>query len=130
MSKGKRINATGRTDGEIKHVRLYPREIESPAYRSLSCKARSLYVELKHFCNGKNNGEIHMSIRRAADRLGTTHNTAHKALSELEQKGFIKPHVKGSFTWKERHATTWILTEFKFRDQPATQDYRKWQAAT
>ena len=31
---------------------------------------------------------------------------------ELEEKGFIKRHVCGSFNWKLRHATTWILTEF------------------
>ena len=89
--------------------------------------ARCLEMELKALYNGINNGELYLSVREAADRLNIADNTANKAFKELEEKGFIKPKQKGSFNWKKRHATLWILTEFEFNEQLATKDFMRWQ---
>ena len=99
----------GRRKGEPKHIRHYEWMLASSAYRSLSCYARCLLVELYRRYNGGNNGEISMSVREAAELLGCNKDTALKAFRELEERGFIKSNVKGAFTLKERHATTWIL---------------------
>lgn len=101
--------------------------LDSPAYRSLSCHARCLLVELGRRYTGENNGNIPMSVREAARLLGAGKNTAQKAFSELEDRGFIRPNVKGAFTFKARHATTWILTEYKHGDERATKDFMKWK---
>ena len=68
-----------------------------------------------------------MSERKAAEQLGVTQNTARKALLQLQDKGFIRANCKGSFTQKVRHATTWILTEYKFKDALQTREYQNWK---
>ncbi len=89
--------------------------------------ARCLEMELKALYNGANNGDLFLSVREAADRLNIADNTASKAFKELEAKGFITPKQKGSFSWKKRHATSWILTEFEFNGKLATKDFMRWQ---
>ncbi len=58
--------------------------------------------------------------------IHVANDTATKGFRELESKGFIKRHRCGSFNWKLRHATTWILTEHSYRDQTATKDFMRW----
>jgi DNA-binding transcriptional regulator YhcF (GntR family) len=112
-----------------RHVRLYRWLLESPAYRSLSVYARCLLIELKALYNGSNNGEFFLSVRRAAERLNTGTNQAMAAFRELEDRGFIKPRQRGSFQWKQRHATSWLLTEYDddMTGHKATNDFMKWQ---
>lgn len=89
--------------------------------------ARCLEMELKALYNGSNNGELFLSVREAAKRLGIAHNTASKAFKELEDTGFIIPKHKGHFKQKIRHATSWILTEHEYNGQLATKDFMRWQ---
>lgn len=127
MAKGKKTNRNGRSKGEFKHVRHYAYELDSPAYRALPCVARALYTEFKRLHNGQNNGELFLSERKTAELLGVAQNTAKNALVELQGKGFIRVHRKGSFSWKQRHATTWILTEYPVAGNPPTRDYQNWK---
>ena len=67
--------------------------------------------------NGSNNGNIVMSYREAQELLGCSNKPIPGAFRELQDRGFIKPNKKGSFSWKMRfdgtgRATTWILTSF------------------
>jgi hypothetical protein len=112
-----------------RHVRLYRWELESPAYRSLSLYARCLLVELKALYNGTNNGELYLSVRRAAERLNTGTHQAMAAFRQLEDRGFIKPRQRGSFQWKQRHATSWLLSEYDddMTGHEATKDFMKWR---
>lgn len=119
--------ANGRRKGAAKHVRQYEWMLASPAYRSLPCYERCLLTELVRRYNGVNNGNFPMSVREAASLLGTGKNQAAKAFHGLEDRGFIKPNIKGAFTWKARHATTWILTEYRFNGEPPTKDFMKWK---
>ena len=77
--------------------------------------------------NGRNNGEIAFSVRQAARQIHTAKDTASKAFRELVAKGFIKINKPGSFDWKLRHATTWILTEHPLGDDLPTKDFMKWR---
>lgn len=122
-----KMHANGRSKGESKHVRHYLWQTSCPAWQSLSMNARCLEMELKALYDGTNNGKLFLSIREAAKRLGIADNTASKAFKELEEKGFIKSKQKGSFKWKTRHATSWILTEFEYNNQLATKDFMRWQ---
>lgn len=116
----------GRSAGESRHVRLYYFLLQSPAYRSLSPPGRALLVELQALFDGKNNGELFLSVREAAKRINTSNATAGRAFLELEEHGFIRKNTPGSFNRKTRHATTWILTEFQHGGRLATKDFMRW----
>lgn len=121
-------NATGRRKNGGRFILVDHVLFDSPAYRSLSCTARALLYEMNRFYNGSNNGEIFMSQRMAAERLGLkTHRTAAKALRELEDRSFIRTRVKGSFTRKTLHASTFVLTNQELNGQPASRDFMRWE---
>ncbi len=132
--RGRRTNATGRSDGEAQHVRLYRWELTSPAYRSLSIGARALLVELKALYNGNNNGELFLSTREASRRLNRQNgrNQAARLFAELEDRGFIRARSRGDFKVKSGvmvgRATCWILTEFPFGGALPTKDFMRWQS--
>jgi hypothetical protein len=125
----RKIRRLRKAEPANRHVRLYRWELESAAYRSLSLYARCLLVELKALYNGTNNGELFLSVRRAAKRLNTGTHQATAAFRELEDRGFIKPRQRGSFQWKQRHATSWLLTEYDddMTGHEATKDFMKWR---
>ncbi|MFC1456395.1 hypothetical protein ACETIH_06595 [Microvirga arabica] len=84
--------------------------LRSPAWRTLSTTARSVYLELSLLYNGSNNGRIALSARDAAERVRCSKNTAARAFLELEQKGFIRCLQRGHFDRKSRHAAEYCLT--------------------
>jgi hypothetical protein len=134
VTKRAKPTASSRTlpNGRNKHepfVMLPRYVLASPAYRSLGCEARALLVEMKGLYNGRNNGELHMSVREAQKRLGVGRKLAEKALAELQDLGFIAVVQKGSFHWKVRLATTWRLTEHEHEGRPATKDFMRWSPA-
>ena len=119
-------NKTGRNRRGERHVRLEHWFLKMPAWMALSCQERAVYVELEQRFNGSNNGEISFSVREAAAATNIAKDTAGKVFHELEAKGFIRRNVCGSFNWKLRHATTWILTKHQMGDQPATKEFARW----
>lgn len=132
---GRRVNATGRSiGGDAHHARLYQWELRSAAYRSLSMGARALLVELKALHNGHNNGDLFLSVREAARRLGCGKNLAAKLFCELEERGFIRPNEVGAFNMKAASgrgkATSWILTEHPVGNATTgTKDFMRWRPA-
>lgn len=88
--------------------------LTSPAYRSLSPNARSLLIELAMMENSKNNGELFLSVRDAADRMGIAdHHAVTKAFDELEGMGFIACTKDAHFAVKAgsgSRARCWRIT--------------------
>ena len=125
--RGRRHNQTGRSVGETRFVKLEHWLLKTPAWKALPPACRALYVALSQRYNSFNNGEISMSVREAARELNIAKDTATKAFHELEHKGFIRRNVCGSFNWKLKHATTWVLTEHPLGDVPATKDFVRWE---
>ena len=123
----RRSDPTGRSTGSARFLKVEHWLMRTPAWRSLGPAPRALYVELAQRYNGSNNGEISMSVREAAALIHVAKDTAQKAFRELEDKGFILRVVCGSFDWKLRHATTWILTEHAIGDRPATKEFARWE---
>lgn len=124
--RGRRHNATGRSTTGPRFVKLEHWMLKTPAWQALPPASRALYLELAQRYNGYNNGEISMSVREAARLLHIAKDTATKSFHELEEKGFIRRNVCGSFNWKMRHATTWILTEHSFADRLPTKEFARW----
>jgi hypothetical protein len=106
MPKRRRMNK--RLDAP--HVRLYGWLLNSPAYLSLSCPARAVLVEVTRLYNGRNNGQIGLSVRRASDRCNIARGTAQRAFAELQERGFIDCMTKGAFSRKALHASEWRMT--------------------
>ena len=124
--RGRRIDETGRSIGPTRFLKLEHWIFKTEAWRSLPPPSRAVYIEIAQRFFGINNGEISLSVREAAGLVHIAKDTATKAFHELEDKGFIRRNVCGSFNWKIKHATTWILTEHPFNDQPATKDFARW----
>lgn len=121
-----KTNNKGRST-HARHIRLHHYLLNSPAWRALMPGPRALLMELYALYNGSNNGDLFLSEREAAKRCGVKHkNTAAKWFRELEDKGFIRPKVRGSFNVKVPTATAWILTEFEYNNQQPTKDFMRW----
>jgi hypothetical protein len=116
---------TGESKGSGKHVRLHEWLLRSKAWISLSPYARCLYIELCRLYNGNNNGELFLSEREGALRVGCNPKTARKAFRELASWEFIRPVVQGGFTWKQRHATCWMIAEFAYGNNLPTKAFMR-----
>ena len=124
-----KTDAKGRSKGDFKHVRLQEWLLRSDAYRSLSCTARCLLVELYRKYNGTNNGDLFLSCRDAAELLGlSSKDTASRAFRELQVRGFILAKGRGAFSMKLKLATTWILTEFPVGEELPTKEFMRFKA--
>lgn len=104
----KRPNRNKRADAP--HVQLYSWLLNSPAYLSLGCPARAVLVEITRLYNGRNNGQIGLSVRRASERCKIAPGTAQRAFADLIERGFIELVTKGAFSRKSPHASEWRLT--------------------
>jgi hypothetical protein len=103
---------------------------DSPAWRSLSCNARALYIELARRYNGHNNGHISYSLRQASQNLHIGKTAAAVAFQLLQDRGFIACTKKGAFSWKAvRDASEWRLTEYAndFPPEHVTKEFMRWQ---
>lgn len=65
--------------------------MEEPAWRALSPVAQAIYPWLKlewHGAEFNNNGDISLSVRQAAARVGVGKDTAARGFHDLQAKGF------------------------------------------
>ena len=98
--------------------------IDSPAYRSLSLKARAVYIEVLKRYNGFNNGGVALSCREAGEFCGIGKVSASKAFDELVTKGFLKVGEDAAFNMKTRKSRRWILTHELLGRQSPTNEWR------
>ncbi len=119
----RKANVTGRNDTE-QWVPIPYTMASHPAWRSLSGAAVKVWIELRSRFNGRNNGDLSLSLDEAARLLGIGKATAQRAFAELEAKGFIKLTKRGH--WYGRMATTWAVTDRPYQGHLASRDWRKW----
>lgn len=101
----------GRTRGTLSDfVALDRSMMRSGAWRSLLPVARAIYLEIAYHYRGDNNGRIVVSLRRFAEILGISKNTACRALKDLQARGFLDIVKAGAFSMKSRHASEVRLT--------------------
>ena len=89
---GFRADKTGRSKTGDKFARLFLATMQCPAWRALSPYAQRLYPWLLLEWTGgreNNNGKISLSVRQAADLLGSHNETARRAFIDLQAKGFL-----------------------------------------
>lgn len=107
--------------------------IKTDAWRALPSRAQALYPLIKLEWRGpnfNNNGELRLSVRQAAERMGCTHDTAARAFHDLQAKGFII-QTKGACLGTEGmgKAPMYELTEIppKGEKGPGKQWFRDWK---
>lgn len=124
---GRGIDPSGRSKKTEPFVQLPHWVMESVAYRALTVGPRCLLAELQYLYNGRNNGQIFLSTRGAAELLHVTKETANAWFWALEETGFIHATARGSQSVKYRHATSWLLTQYRVGDTPPTKDFTRWR---
>lgn len=122
--RGRRMNATGRSEGEQYAPLPYPL-LRSPAWRSLSGPAVKVWIELRTRYNGGNNGRLTLSLDEAARLLKLGKATVGRALDELREKGFVVRTRQGQ--WYGRLASEWAVTDKGVDGVPPTNAWRQWQ---
>jgi len=102
--------------------------LRSPAWRSLSPVATTVYLELAILYNGSNNGRLALSARVAAQRARCSKNTAARAFDELVEKGFVDRCSPGHFDRKSPHAAEYRLTLHRCdrSDERASNRFMRW----
>ena len=115
----------------IRYFRFYHAMADTPAWASLTCAQRCVYLALAMRFNGHNNGAIGISVRAAAVEANCNKDTATKALNILCERGFIQRTQEGAFTYKVRHSALYRLThlpvEHGNHQMPATFEFRSWR---
>ena len=106
--------------------------MDTPAWRALSTAAQALYPWLAMEFKGKsynNNGQIKLSVRQAALKMGVSKDTAARAFCDLQAKGFIKVKKGGSLgisgmgKCPEYEITGFMLPE---NGRKANDDFKEW----
>jgi hypothetical protein len=124
-SRGRKVNATGRSIGEGQYASVAYSFLQSAAWRSLSGPAVKVWLELRTRYNGGNNGKLALSLDAAARVLRLGKATIARALAELEEKGFIVRTKRGK--WYGREASLYRTTDKSAGGSPPTNDWKHWQ---
>jgi len=93
------------------HARIHCAWLELPTWRALSLAARCLLVDILAEYRRSKNGFLAWPVRRAAQRLGTSKDTAARALIELERNGWLKVSTSAAFGGRA-NAATYAVTMF------------------
>lgn len=124
-------NATGRSRQKLgRFVAIEHFVLTSAAWKSLSPVARAALIEMKYLYNGSNNGRLALSARVLSLNLAVSRATAHRALQDLEDRGFIESVQAGGFNVKSgsRRATEWRLTccSCDVTNERASRKFMRW----
>ena len=123
-----KTNATGRTTGAMQpFVQVLKPTLKEPAWKALSYGARCLYITLKSYYFGDNNGRVYLGVRKAARELGASRSSTEIWFRDLTEHGFIVS-TSGGFLGSDGKgtATSWRLTEIGYMGEQPTKDYKDW----
>jgi hypothetical protein len=99
----------------------------SKAWLSLPQGAKSLWIIIRSYYNGINNGNIFLSVRHATKLLGCAKGSTESWFKELEAKGFIKRTKQGYLGLEGKGvAATWEMTHLGRGGERPTKDFLKW----
>lgn len=106
--------------------------MDTPAWRALSLSAQALHPWLVMEFKGKrfnNNGQIKLSVRQAALKMGISKDTAARAFRDLQAKGFLRVVTGASLGVSGMGKTTeYEITSITTPSKPleASNDFKNW----
>ena len=103
---------------------------KAPAWRAMSAGARLLYIALKARYSVKkhNNGWLFLSVRDAANELGSSAEQIVRWFRELQHFGFIVKMTDGK-RGERGLCPHWRLTELGYQKEPPSRDFLRWNGA-
>ena len=116
-----------RPNPAAQHIQLLHSMIRSPAWAALSGNAVKVLLDLWHYHDGRNNGQISYSCGQAGVAINASKVTGSRALKDLIQYGFVQVTREASF--RSDNARLYALTMERIGNQPATRDFMKLTAA-
>ena len=118
----------GRTRGATQpFIQVLKPTLQEPAWKALPYGARCLYIAIKSYYTGSNNGRLFLSVRKAAEDMGASPNSTERWFKDLIKHGFIVATAGGFLgTEGKGTATYWRLTELGFNGEQPTRDYKDW----
>lgn len=109
-------------------VKILKPTLKEPAWLDLSFGARALYVLLKSYHSGKNNGDIYLGVRKAAKELGSGRASVERWFHELDEHGFIRKTAAAFLGLDGKGtATRWRLTELGWKGDQPTREFKDWK---
>lgn len=120
-----KANKTGRSRF-VPYIKLHRGVTDSEAWKSLSCEARCVVLEVWARHNGQNNGRIVLSHREVRQALHIAPRRVVRAFREAVDRGFLIERSKGSFNCKVARATEWEITTEECDDKTPKAPYRDW----
>ncbi len=120
----KKAAKKGRYENIERFKKLTFYQLESKAWRNLNGNSIKIFLEICRRYNGSNNGYISFSYREGVLIFGMSKSTISNALKELEKFGFIKKNKIGTFFG--RKASTFFLTDERYKDNPPTKDWKNY----
>jgi hypothetical protein len=110
-------------------VPLLNETIDSPAWKSMSHGARTLYVAIKrrYSHNLQNNGRLYLPQRIAANEIGSKTAQVTRWFRELQHFGFLVMTHPGCLGVDGKgQAPKWRLTEIGYMKDAPTRDFMRW----
>ena len=101
------------------------KSVDARRYRKLSCNAKAAYFEFQRIYYGHNNGNLLMSSRMMAKRLGVGKTLGAECILELTTARFIEVTCRDEYGQKPK-ARTYRLMEYKCD----VSGIRAWQASS
>jgi hypothetical protein len=100
--------------------------LKASVYETMPATAKVLLQLLQ--MQWRNDKPVAYGVREAAQRIGSTANTASKAFKMLQERGFIVCENESLFNSKTgSKAREWRLTWMPFEYRNPSHDWEKWQ---
>jgi hypothetical protein len=100
--------------------------LKSAAWREMSHGARSLHVALKMTYSRNRQNAVYLSVREAAEQLGSNKDCVARWFRELQHYGFIRQITPAYHGVGKGIAPHWRLTDEPYSGQPPTREFKNW----
>ena len=115
----------GKAKPKDRFIKIESSWFESPAFRDLCPLSRCLLIEFVSIYRPGRNGELVLSTRQAAKRIGVAENTVIKSFHDLVEHGFLilTSHQK----WMQGMAREFELTVRGIDVRAPKDSWRQWK---
>lgn len=112
-------------------IQIYKTMLDEPAWKALRGSSVKLLLCLKSYYNGSNNGQVFLSVDKAAADTGLSRGAVVRGFADLQDKGFLRMVKEGTRVGDgQGEATVWMLTDAgapALGIDRAPRDYKAWQ---